>query len=111
MVRHFELRQLLGGNIIANDGEYLGRISTNRFDSESILNPLGPFGSQLSGTSIFNRRGSYGSQQSWLSPFSQRTCAPPEIVVNGSRVCFLTANSRFTPRLDPHELLVWLESL
>lgn len=39
----------------AQDGQYLGKITTNRYDNDSILNKYGPFGSRYSNTSIFNK--------------------------------------------------------
>ncbi len=47
--------------IVANDGQYLGKLSLNRFDMESIVNSFGPYGSQFSATSIFNKFGNYGT--------------------------------------------------
>ena len=55
-------------DLYANDGSYLGNTSSNMYDSNSINNPYGQYGSQYSQASIRNSYGSYGSQYSSTSP-------------------------------------------
>ena len=47
--------------LVAQDGQFLGKITDNQYDSDSILNEYGPYGSQYSNTSIFNEYSPYGS--------------------------------------------------
>lgn len=54
--------------IIAPDGTYLGKLSSNRYDPDSVSNPYGRYGSPYSPDSINNPYGQYGSQYSTLSP-------------------------------------------
>jgi hypothetical protein len=54
--------------IIAADGQYLGRLSANPHDPDSISNPYGRYGSPYSPTSIHNPYSKYGSPYSPLSP-------------------------------------------
>jgi hypothetical protein len=54
--------------LYAPDGTYLGNLSTNRFDPNSISNPYGRYGSPYSPYSINNLYGRYGSQYSPDSP-------------------------------------------
>ena len=54
-------------SIVARDGTYLGALSNNTLDPNSVSNPLGRHGSQFSPTSINNPYGRYGSP---LSPYS-----------------------------------------
>ena len=50
--------------IYAPDGTYLGNLSTNQFDPDSVSNPFGRYGSQFSPDSINNPYGRYGSPYS-----------------------------------------------
>ena len=54
--------------IIAADGTYLGKLSSNPYDSQSVANPYGKFGSPYSPTSINNPYSKYGSPYSPMSP-------------------------------------------
>ena len=54
--------------IVAQDGEYLGRLSKNPYDPDSVANPYGRFGSPFSPTSINNPFSAYGSPYSPQSP-------------------------------------------
>ena len=54
--------------IIATDGQYLGKLSANPYDPDSISNPYGKYGSPYSPTSINNPYSQYGSQFSPISP-------------------------------------------
>ena len=56
--------------IIAADGQYLGRLSSNPYDPDSVSNPYGPYGNPYSPTSINNPYSQYGSQFSPISPIS-----------------------------------------
>jgi len=96
--------------LLANDGQYLGKLSLNQFDAESIFNKFGIYGSQFSATSIFNQFGIYGSQFSALSPNNQFTSTPPKIYFRGSEYCFLTKN-RFLGmnNIEPDQLVEWLK--
>ena len=105
------LTQLEGCVIVANDGQFLGRITVNEVASDSILNEVGRYGSEVSSTSIFNQVGRYGSEVSSLSPFNEVTSTPPQIVNrSGQFVAYLTKNSVKTPAVDPHLLIGLLKS-
>lgn len=53
--------ELEGAIVVADDGQFLGKITTNSVDSKSIINPIGSYGSDISATSIFNTIGKYGA--------------------------------------------------
>jgi hypothetical protein len=63
--------------IIAADGTFLGTLNENRYDTNSIYNEYGTYGSPYSIQSIFNQYGSYGSDYSNLSPFNNYANNPP----------------------------------
>ncbi|MFZ1936668.1 MAG: rhomboid family intramembrane serine protease [Thermoguttaceae bacterium] len=102
---------VVGGYITADDGQFLGRISTSDLEPDSILNDIGRYGSDVSGTSIFNDIGKYGSDVSRLSPFNDIASVPPRIYTkDGEFVACLTVNELKTPGLDPRALVGWLRS-
>jgi len=91
----------------ANDGTFLGKLNPNEYDSESIFNEYGNFGSEYSPTSIFNQYGSYGGEYSSLSPFNEYSSTPPKIVVNGQFIAYLTVNEYLSPRISPRKAKQW----
>lgn len=101
---------LQGSIIIADDGQPLGRITTNEFDQSSLLNEFGKYGSEFSSTSIFNKFGTYGSEFSQFSPFNKFTTTPPKIYKDGKFIAYFTVNSTLTPRVDTIMLIAWLKA-
>src|ERR1700680_1779619 len=73
--------QLEGATIVASDGQFLGIISENAFNSKSIANEYGDYGSQYSSTSIFNEFGNCGGGFSDKSPFYDFKNDPPQIML------------------------------
>jgi hypothetical protein len=104
------LADLEGATIVADDGQFLGKITTNSIDRTSIINTIGPYGSDISSTSIFNNISKYGSDISRLSPFNDITSTPPRIFKGERFVGYLTTNTIKTPRVDPRALVGWLKS-
>jgi hypothetical protein len=43
--------------IIAQDGQFLGKLTSNKYDSDSLLNEFGSYVSKFSSTSIFSQFG------------------------------------------------------
>lgn len=80
--------------LYSNDGKiYLGKVTTNRYDSESIWNEYGTYGNKYSSNSIWNEYGTYGSKYSNQSAFNKYASEPPQIVdKDGYFVCYLTEN-------------------
>lgn len=100
---------LIGCKLVAANGTYLGIISKDRYDANSIMNEYGNYGSPYSATSIFNQYGTYGGQYSSYSPFNPYTSTPPLIMKSGQKVGFLTANKYLANAIDAHELVGWLK--
>jgi len=100
---------LLEGRIVAEDGQFLGRITDSEVANDSLVNRFGPYGSQLSSTSIFNQS-TYGSTFSPVGPFNPNSTQPPRIIRNGQTVARLTVNAGFANRVDPNGLVAWLRS-
>jgi hypothetical protein len=91
---------MAGGTVYAQDGTYLGRL-TNAFDSQSILNTFGSFGSQFSSTSMYNTFSQYGSQFATYSAYNSFTNTPPVLYVNSVAAAYVTKNTFKTPHIDP----------
>jgi hypothetical protein len=98
--------------IVANDGQYLGKLTLNKFDRDSIANEYGNYGSKYSNSSIFNRYCNYGSPYSSLSPYNIFTSTPPVIYLKGRKYGLLTKNkyAGFNST-DPDELFALLTKL
>lgn len=79
--------------LVAQDDEntYLGKI-TNSYDSESIFNEYGTYGSEYSSSSIWNKYATFGSEYSSYSPFNEYTSTPPMIIKNRKIIGYLSVN-------------------
>ena len=66
--------------LYSQDGKYLGTLSNNRFDADSVSNPYGKYGSRYSADSINNPYGRYGSRFSSESPNNPYASRPPVII-------------------------------
>jgi hypothetical protein len=93
--------------IEAADGTFLGKLNPNKYDSESIFNEYGNFGSEYSPISIFNKYGIYGGEYSNLSPFNEYSSTPPKVIVDGKLIGHLTSNEYISPRIDPQIIKQW----
>ncbi|MBK6899547.1 MAG: hypothetical protein IPH09_09855 [bacterium] len=71
--------------IVGQDGQYLGRLSTNKYGPESVSNPYGVYGSQYSPTSVNNPYSKYGSEYSPLSATNPFATKPPVIIQEKSK--------------------------
>jgi hypothetical protein len=68
--------------LYSNDGKgvYLGKLSANPYDQDSVSNPYGKYGSPYSQNSINNPYGTYGSPYSSYSATNPYTTTAPIIV-------------------------------
>lgn len=103
------LDALEGGRLVADDGTFLGIVSRNQMDANSISNEFGQYGNDLSQKSIFNDLGPYGGDLSPMSPFNDLSIKPPKIITRNGKWIFLTANDLKAPRVDPQILIAWLK--
>ncbi len=94
--------------IIADDGQFLGVINDNAFDSDSIANDFGTYGSTFGSFSIWNEFGTYGSAFGPLSPWNDFATNPPLIFEGEFFVAYLTTNSFFVPNIDPNDLAIFV---
>lgn len=87
---------------------YLGKLTTNKYDADSIYNEYGTYGSKYQTKSIWNEYGTYGSKYSSESAFNELATKPPVIVYNGAVIGHLTTNATISDGVNIAALLVWL---
>jgi hypothetical protein len=102
------LDELEGSDLYAADNTFLGKVTKNSFDTNSLANEFGTFGNPYSSSSIFNEYATYGNPYSQLSPFNEFSRIPPRFVKNGRVLAYLTTNQFITPRVDPTAFKTWL---
>lgn len=68
---------LFGGTGYAT---YLGCLTCNEFEPESVCNAFGTYGNQFSASSIWNEFGTYGNPFSSSSPWNQYSTSGPAII-------------------------------
>jgi len=61
-------------------GEYLGNLSSNQYDPNSVSNPYGRYGSEYSPDSINNPYSAHGSPYSPTSVRNPYASSPPVII-------------------------------
>ena len=77
-----------------NSDVYLGCLNCNEFDSNSVWNEFGTYGSNLSPNSIWNDIGNYGSDISPYSPWNDISSTPPKVLdESGNFYGYLTMNT------------------
>jgi hypothetical protein len=92
--------------LIAQDNQYLGRITDNQYDTNSILNQYGPYGSRYSSTSIFNPYSPYGSEYGQFSINNPYCSTPPKLFIHGQFLGHVSKN-QYVPRLIPTDTFLY----
>jgi len=91
--------------IFAQDNQFLGFVNDNPFDSDSVCNRFGNYGSKFSPTSIWNKFGTYGNDFGSLSAFNDLGSTPPVLFDEIGALAYVSTNSLLTPRVDSFYLL------
>lgn len=95
--------------LFANDGTFLGELTTDEYDSDSISNEYGTHGSKYSDESIFNEYGKYGSDYSSESAFYKYATSPPIVLDSkGNFIAYLTANTSIKDGITFVKLIAYL---
>jgi hypothetical protein len=94
-----------GSVLIAQDDKntYLGKI-VNSYDSDSIFNEYGTYGSEYSSSSIWNEYATFGGDYSSYSPQNSYTTTPPMIIKNRKILGYLSANRSIASSISPNLL-------
>jgi hypothetical protein len=80
---------------------YLGCLNCSRYDSNSIWNSYGNYGSKYDSKSIWNKYGDYGGSYSTYSPFYNYANYPPAIVdKDGNFYGYFTISSTKSKRAN-----------
>ncbi|MDP2153266.1 MAG: hypothetical protein Q8J66_06370 [Methylotenera sp.] len=94
-----------GAVLVAQDDKntYLGKI-TNPYDSDSIFNEYGTYGSEYNSASIWNQYATFGSEYSSYSPHNSYSSTPPMIIKNKKILGYLSANKNIKSSISPNFL-------
>ena len=80
---------------------YLGCLNCNKYDSSSIWNEYGSYGSKYNSKSIWNNYGTYGSKYNTNSPWNSYGNYPPVVVdKEGNFYGYFTVNKYKAKRAD-----------
>ena len=80
---------------------YLGCLNCNAYDSNSIWNAYGTYGSKYNSNSIWNKYGTFGSEYNSLSPWNRYSSTPPVVVdKSGKFYGYFTRNSNTSNRAE-----------
>ena len=90
--------------VYAANGQFLGTVSNDACDSESIASWTGPYGNIISRTCLWNIGGEYGSSTDAMSAYNASAKKPPSIYVDGAFRSYVTKNTSLSPRTDPDDL-------
>lgn len=90
---------------------FLGKLTTNAYDIDSIFNEYGTYGSEYQSKSIWNNYGTYGGEFSNQSPFNKFATEPPAIVLDGKVIGYLSLNTTINGAVSPVGLESFLEDL
>ncbi len=103
------------GQLWSPSGQFLGLLSSDSNDANSIINPQGSYGSPFSVKSIHNPQGLYGGSEGIYSLFNPNCINPPVILYQGQAILVVTSNLNvFTNGLktvDPYLMLTIYEEL
>jgi hypothetical protein len=95
--------------LYSSDGKvYLGKLTSDKYDTDSIFNEYGNYGSKYSSESIWNEYGDYGSKYSSKSAFNKYASDPPIIILNNKIIGYITVNTTTINGISPYSLLKWL---
>ena len=98
---------IFGGD---NHDVYLGCLTCSEFDSDSVTNEFGTYGSEFSQESVLNDFSKYGSKFSDLSACNSFAQDPPVIVDDeGNFYGRLTLNKFHPEAITVEGILEWLE--
>ena len=78
-----------------SDKKFIGCLDCGRYDSDSICNEYGSYGSKYSSDSVFNEYGTYGSKYSSSSPWNKYSSSddvPKAIDSQGNFYGYFTIN-------------------
>ena len=98
---------MLFGN--ENNTKYLGCLTCSKYESDSVHNKYGQFGSKYNSDSIYNKYGQFGSKYSQYGACNPYASNPPVVVdESGGFYGYLSMNSNLA-LVENLDLLAWLK--
>lgn len=94
----------------AQDNQFLGKISTNPYDRDSMTNVYGPYGSPYSNSSIFNQYSDYGSPYGRNSVNNPYCSSPPKLHINRRFIGHVSINPYVSNRIPTEAFLYSLRN-
>lgn len=92
--------------------QFLGCLNCSEYDSNSVMNSYGNYGSSYSSTSINNSYSEYGSSYSQFSACNRYATTPPVIVDSqGNFYGYLTINQYKSQAIKDRNIVTWLDSI
>ena len=91
--------------LVAEDGEFLGVATSNKFATDGVCNEFSQFGNEFGSNSIYNEFGQYGGQFSSKSAYNEFTSTPPRLrCESGTLLNPVTKNRFLANAIDPDVL-------
>jgi len=98
VISNAQTLQLYGGE---NHDVYLGCLNCDSYNSNSIWNEYGKYGSSYNSKSIWNEYGTFGSEYNINCPWNEYSSNPPVVVDNeGNFYGYFTVNEYKSKRAD-----------
>jgi len=86
---------------------YLGCLNCSEYDSDSIWNEYGKYGSEYNSNSIWNEYGTFGSEYNSYSPWNPYSSDPPVVVdKDGGFYGYFTINQYKAKRAESELSLI-----
>jgi len=96
-------------SLYSNDGKtFIGNLSSNVYETKSIFNEYGTYGSKYNAKSIWNEYGIYGSAYSNTSAFNEYASKPPVLMYSGKVIGYVTINKYKKNGISPNALWDWV---
>ena len=90
--------------LFSDNNEFLGCLNCGRYQSDSVCNKYGTYGSKYNSKSIWNKYGTYGGKYSLYSPFNKYTSTPPTFYTTSNKTGKLTVNESLTYAFNPYRV-------
>lgn len=98
--------------LMAADFKFIGKLTLNKYDADSIFNNFGIYGSKFSALSLCNQYSVYGNPYSHLSAYNLYTTNPPYIILRGKLYGRLSKNRYLNEIVvNPDNIVEWMHQV
>ena len=104
-----QYNKFLNCKLYSHNDKFLGVLSTNKYESASLANKYGTYGSPYSADSVFKKYGTYGSEYSNLSPFNRYSSKYAILKNNNDQIVAKVSNNSYLGNniINATELFNW----